>query len=477
MYLYLIIACIWLIFVPVLGFSAPLFDDKTEYPVGPGPIDIFADDFDGDGYIDLALTNYTYSSSVDLSVLLNRGDGTFVEYEYYSTGRNYMRTMTAADLDNDGDIDLAMARSGTTNNVITMLNDGGGVFQLSQTYDAGDNALSICAYDVNNDNWTDLAVAYEGTNEVAVLLNNGDSTFTDTTHYACGTWATSITGGDFNKDSAVDLVVTNAITAYDTGRLSLYINKGDGLFMDSVNYPSGWQPYSVIAGDFDDDDNLDLAVADGDYDGCVLVLMGSDSAVFQDPVYYDVGHSARDVCTADLDNNGSLDLIAGVAADSTIVVLLNNGDGTFTQEGVYQIGSYVYSVCCADFDHDGDIDIAAGGHTHNEAVLLFNQTDPQTDVTEDYDGNIHSDIFDLYQNHPNPFNPITVIKFSLPTASKVRLDIYNILGQKIETLVDTHLRAGVHSYKWNASEYPSGIYFTRLKAGSFTAAKKMILLK
>ena len=68
-----------------------------------------------------------------------------------------------------------------------MLNDGDGIFQLSQTYDAGDYALSICAYDFNNDNWTDLAVAYEASNEVSVLFNNGDSTFTDIAHYACGT--------------------------------------------------------------------------------------------------------------------------------------------------------------------------------------------------------------------------------------------------------------------------------------------------
>ncbi|MBN2227701.1 MAG: VCBS repeat-containing protein [candidate division Zixibacteria bacterium] len=311
---------IWVLLTPALLLSEPLFDHKTEYPVGSAPIDIIAADFTGDGYADLALTNFTYGSSIDLSILINQGDGTFTDYTYYSTGRNYLRAMTAADLDNDGDIDLALARAGGTYNVITMLNDGNGTFQLSQTYDAGDNALSICAYRLNTDNWIDLAVAYEESNDVAVLFNNGDGTYTDTPHFACGPWATSITGGDFNKDGAVDLVVTNAVSAFDPGRVSVYLNTGNGTFWDSVNYPAGNQPYSVIAGDFDDDDNLDLAVADGDYDGYVLVLFGSDNAVFQDPVSYDIGHNALDVIAADLDNNGSLDLVAGTGSDSSIVI-------------------------------------------------------------------------------------------------------------------------------------------------------------
>jgi len=85
--------------------------------------------------------------------------------------------------------------------------------------------------------------------------------------------------------------------------------------------------------------------------------------------------------------------------------------------------------------------------------------------------------YSLKQNRPNPFNPITKIEFSLPEAVDVKLVIYNIMGQRIETLINNRLEAGIHSYRWDASEYPSGIYFTRLRAGSFTDAKKMILLK
>jgi len=87
------------------------------------------------------------------------------------------------------------------------------------------------------------------------------------------------------------------------------------------------------------------------------------------------------------------------------------------------------------------------------------------------------DEYRLEQNRPNPFNPVTDIRFSLPEACNVRLEIFNIMGQRVETLVNEHLEAGYHASIWNACRYASGIYFTRLRAGTFMDTKKMILLK
>ena len=85
--------------------------------------------------------------------------------------------------------------------------------------------------------------------------------------------------------------------------------------------------------------------------------------------------------------------------------------------------------------------------------------------------------FALDQNYPNPFNPTTDISFSLPKASEVTLDIYNTLGQRVETLVSDHLEAGQHTVTWDASRVSSGIYFYRLTTGAFAETKKMVLLK
>lgn len=90
--------------------------------------------------------------------------------------------------------------------------------------------------------------------------------------------------------------------------------------------------------------------------------------------------------------------------------------------------------------------------------------------------------FSLSQNVPNPFNPSTQVSFALPTAAKVNLSIYNVLGQHVKTLVDTDMRAGYQTVTWDGTDntghtVASGVYFYKLNAGDFTATKKMLMLK
>jgi hypothetical protein len=86
-------------------------------------------------------------------------------------------------------------------------------------------------------------------------------------------------------------------------------------------------------------------------------------------------------------------------------------------------------------------------------------------------------VFALEQNYPNPFNPSTTIKFALPKASVAKLTVYNLLGQKVSTLVDGQLEAGVHSVRFDATRLATGVYFYRLEAGDYLSHKKMLLLK
>ena len=86
--------------------------------------------------------------------------------------------------------------------------------------------------------------------------------------------------------------------------------------------------------------------------------------------------------------------------------------------------------------------------------------------------------FGLYQNYPNPFNPATTISFDIPARLSVSLKIFDILGREMATLIDNEeMAAGLHAVQWNASSYASGLYFYRIQAGSFTAVKKLILLR
>jgi hypothetical protein len=85
--------------------------------------------------------------------------------------------------------------------------------------------------------------------------------------------------------------------------------------------------------------------------------------------------------------------------------------------------------------------------------------------------------YSLSQNYPNPFNPTTTIEFSLRQDGRTTLEVFNILGQVVATLINENLKAGAYQVRFNASVLPSGVYFYRLRSGEFVGIKKMMLLK
>jgi len=85
--------------------------------------------------------------------------------------------------------------------------------------------------------------------------------------------------------------------------------------------------------------------------------------------------------------------------------------------------------------------------------------------------------FSLKPNYPNPFNPSTMINYQLPIISEVDLSIYNMLGEKVTTLVSEKQRAGNYNIKWNAENYASGIYLYKLVSNGITEVRKCVLLR
>jgi len=85
--------------------------------------------------------------------------------------------------------------------------------------------------------------------------------------------------------------------------------------------------------------------------------------------------------------------------------------------------------------------------------------------------------FYLYHNYPNPFNHETVIQYTLPQKSPVRITVYNLKGQVIEVLVDELKEAGNYQISWNARNVGSGVYFYRIEAGNFVLSRKCLLLR
>ena len=110
--------------------------------------------------------------------------------------------------------------------------------------------------------------------------------------------------------------------------------------------------------------------------------------------------------------------------------------------------------------------LVLGVNDISETLVLRKPTSPRT-PTE----------FSLYSAHPNPFNPVTTIRFSLPEASDVSLLVYNLRGKLVETLVDKKLSSGIHTVQWDGTGFSSGVYFVLLADGTYHLTKKIVLLK
>jgi hypothetical protein len=145
--------------------------------------------------------------------------------------------------------------------------------------------------------------------------------------------------------------------------------------------------------------------------------------------------------------------IIGSEGPERVYDLFNNGDGNFIAAGSNS---------------------AAGGL--EDAALIMVVGDVQTEVE---DGSSVPASFMLYDAYPNPYNPSTKIKYSVPQSGQVSIKIYDALGNLVAEPVNSFMNPGTYSLSFNTSEYnlSSGVYFYTMKAGSYSDTKKMILMK
>ncbi len=123
-----------------------------------------------------------------------------------------------------------------------------------------------------------------------------------------------------------------------------------------------------------------------------------------------------------------------------------------------------------------DNDLFAGG---SKFVYRLKQidNDGQFEYSDVVEVEIMPTEFELSQNYPNPFNPSTTIRFSLPTETRLKINIYNMLGEMVQSLAEGSYEAGYHKVTFNASSLPSGAYIYRIESSEFVQVRKMILIK
>jgi hypothetical protein len=259
-----------------------------------------------------------------------------------------------ADFNGDGNLDLAVSNY-STESVSIFLGKGDGTFQAAQNISlSGPNGgpYGVVTGDFNNDGNIDIAVGYEGSN-ISILLGNGDGTFQTPQTVTAGNYALELTTGDFNGDGNLDLAVTNN----DDGTVSVLLGKGDGTFNTAVTYSVPSNSRFIHTADLNGDGKLDLVACT--YEGPdISVLLGNGDGTFQTAVEYTTGKNLVDVAIGDFNGDGKLDMIASANADTNVYLLLGNGDGTFQTAQAIAVGFTTYEIATADLNADGQLDLA-----------------------------------------------------------------------------------------------------------------------
>jgi hypothetical protein len=200
---------------------------------------------------------------------------------------------------------------------------------------------------------------------------------------------------------------------------------------------------------------------------------------------------AGNVFALDVDKDGKEELC--ICIDQNFIIIKFNGSAGHHSYEVYYIkqnelslagiNSVYYGTSMFDITNDGKEEILISldqiidlpGDDQIRTFTYIYKPDKTSGIINTSE-NIPNEI-DVFQNYPNPFNPRTTITYQVPEISFVTLKIYDVLGNRIATLINEEKPAGSYEVEFDASSLSSGIYFYKLQSGSFVETKKMVLLK
>jgi len=382
----------------VLG-TAPLTSDPASFRLSFGflsPLNIGIEfglslavaDFNGDGILDLAEATSGDDQAV---VLLGNGDGTFTFTPTFpNLGSGQGQSIVTGDFNGDGIPDIAVVVTGTYPKlpglVQVLLGNGDGTFRVWQTL-SFPAPYALAVGDFNGDGVPDLAMtstganSTNGPNDVSILLGNGDGSFTLKSTVTGFITPTSIIAGDFNGDGKMDLAVVDEATSssVQNGFVTILLGNGDGTFTTLPETPAtGQGPVFITTGDLNGDGILDLAVANA-LSNSVTVLLGNGDGTFTPTAASPTaGGGPQSVAVGDFNGDGKADLVTAngsittVLGDSTVSVFLGNGDGTFAAAANEPAGVGAFVAAAGDFNASGldDIAVADDGKTNLISVIV-----------------------------------------------------------------------------------------------------------
>ncbi|CAF1040379.1 unnamed protein product [Rotaria sordida] len=367
-----------------LGYGNGNFTTQMTYPTNsfPGliswPCSVAVGDFNNDTRLDIVVAN---SAANNIGILLGYGNGSFANQTSYSSSYS-PQSVLVGDFNNDICLDIVVVNF-DSDSIGVFLGYCNGGFDDPITYltDRFSYLLSLAIGDFDNDTRMDIVVANNGYNNIGVLLGYGNGSFAKQITYSIGFRPISLAVGDFNKDNQLDIIV---ICSNDIN-VRIFLGHGNGSFTNQVTYSIGFLPMSIVIGDFNRDTRLDIAVTSSDSNN-VHVLLGRVNIVFVKKMMLNtsLGSRPRSFVIGHFNNDDRLDIAIANSGTDNIGIFLGNENFYFTNQTMYETGSTSrpYSLAAGDFNNDTHVDIVVANYDSSTVGIFLGYDQLSMDTSD-----------------------------------------------------------------------------------------------
>jgi hypothetical protein len=373
--------------------------------------DIVTADLDGDGDLDFltASSSTIITGQGDVSWYKNDGSNKFAQQDPIHPMLQQLtdyRSVHAADLDGDGDLDVLSASFEDTNNTVAWYENMDGLGQFSDQKTIIKDiakAIDVTAADLDGDGDIDVISAFQGDNKVVWFRNDGNGNFSTQNIISATAYSVrSIATADLDNDGDIDVLSASK----NDNTVAWYRNDGKGNFSTQVITNTADEPTEVITADIDGDGNLDVLSISTRTNTAELIRIdwyknngnggfGAKQSIY-DVLPGDTAGTPLRIRTADMDGDGDLDLIASMnnvalGSANSIAWFKNNGTGVFgALQDITSTLDVANALTVSDLDNDGDVDIVYGMPNDNRISWIENTPLPLTVISTNPSQNEHN---------------------------------------------------------------------------------------